>query len=221
MGSPGRPGTTGTLGCIVYAEGDKSKLLLSCWHVLSGVPVPSQAPSIVQPGELGFDVVSNIVGHVVGQIHGTSGDSAVARITATDSTRKIDSRILGLEVSVREVVNPKEHMIVVKSGRTSGVTFGVVNALSVHFRDNTGAVIECFEIRPFSRIPTDDGEITKGGDSGAAWMMVEEQQGGRYVATASIVGIQCFGQDNDPADERALASYASSVFKALRIKPET
>jgi endonuclease G len=107
---------------------------------------------------------------------------------------------------------------VVKSGRTTGVTYGLVTRIHTITKLNYGAVgdqnIGSFEIGPDPLHPAENGEISSGGDSGSAWFAVSPEG----AATEMMLGLHFAGETVEPS-EFALACYASSVFEKLEISP--
>ncbi|MFV3038102.1 hypothetical protein ACNI5A_33755, partial [Klebsiella pneumoniae] len=65
---------------------------------------------------------------------------------------------------------------VVKSGRTTGITHGIVQRIDVMVKLDYDVpegpqAIGGFEIGPNPDHPAPDGEISMGGDSGSAWLI--------------------------------------------------
>ncbi|MDR6294227.1 endonuclease G [Inquilinus ginsengisoli] len=212
-------GTAGTLGCIVYDRQEGRPHILSNWHVLQGEG-GKLGDDIVQPGP--FDdnrVDDNQAGVLVRSHLGLAGDCAIARIEG----RGIDPEILGLGVAVDRLGKPELGDRVVKSGRTTGVTWGIVTRIEttvkLFYGDAVGTKkIGGFEIGPDPDHPAAEDEISKGGDSGSAWLGFDPQ--GR--PTGVMLGLH-FGGESDAADagegDFALACAAESVFKKLEIEP--
>jgi hypothetical protein len=108
--------------------------------------------------------------------------------------------ILGLKTVVGRLGIAQLDDRVVKSGRTSGVTFGMVTRVEVITKMNYGqgvtASIGGFEIGIDPRNRPSTGEISQGGDSGSCWMAIET--GTR--ATDIMLGLH-FGDAEDSDDE--------------------
>jgi endonuclease G len=204
--------TAGTVGAVVYDARTGAPYVLSNWHVLQGETGKIGDP-ISQPGS--FDdnrVEQNLCGHLVRSHLGVAGDCAIATIEG----RQLDGEILDFKVAVEQVAEPALGDKVMKSGRTTAVTHGIVVRVHVTTRlDYGGTVgpqdIGGFEIQPDPDHLDRDGEISMGGDSGAAWMRVE-----RGKATSTMVGLHFAGETGDDP-EHALACYAESVFQKLEI----
>lgn len=209
--------SAGTAGCVVYDANNAEPLLLSNWHVLQGGN-GRLGDRIVQPGRHDDNRVSrNEVGELVRSHLGLAGDCAVARI----DTRGLQDDILGFDVPVQALGEPELDDRVIKSGRTTGVTHGIVTRVHVRVNIDYGepgapnvVQIGCFEIEPDPRRRARNNEISMGGDSGSAWM---EARRGR--ATATMVGLHFAGEVGD-APEHALACYPGSVFEKLEITPQ-
>lgn len=207
--------TAGTLGAVVRDLTSGATVLLSNWHVLHGA-TGKIGDKTVQPGP--FDdnrVDSNGVGRLLRSHLGLAGDCAISSVEG----RRIDPLQIELGVGVETIGKPDLGDLVVKSGRTTGVTYGQVSRIDALFKMPYDGMptqtIGGFEIEPWSKRPARDGEISKGGDSGSAWMAVDPK--GR--ATTTMLGLH-FGGDAEGSDgEFALACYAHSVFEKLEIAP--
>ena len=135
--SVGSVGTNaGTLGTFVRDQKTKRILLLSNWHVLHGAK-GQIGDDVVQPGK--FDdnrVERNRIGKLLRSHLGAAGDCALASV----SGRAFSNDAIGLDVTVTSVGVPQLDDAVVKSGRTTGVTYGVVTRLQVNTKMNIRAV---------------------------------------------------------------------------------
>jgi len=205
--------SAGTAGCVVYDAVNGAPYVLSNWHVLSGEDGKIGDP-IVQPGKHDDNRVKrNTVGRLVRSHLGVAGDCAVAAV----EHRQLCPDILDLDVAVQRIGEPDLGDRVVKSGRTTAVTYGIVQRTDViarlHYGNKVGnKEIGCFEIGPDPRRPAGRGEISMGGDSGSAWLAVDRRP------TDVMVGLHFAGEVGD-APEHALACYAPSVFEKLGIRP--
>ncbi|WP_404785199.1 DNA/RNA non-specific endonuclease [Altericista sp. CCNU0014] len=206
--------SAGTVGCVVYDAMNGEPFMLSNWHVLQGA-AGKIGDEIVQPGSHDDNRVSrNIVGKLVRSHLGVAGDCAIASI----DRRQLDPEIFDLKVDVARIGEPELGDRVVKSGRTTNVTYGIVQRIHVVTRMDYAGVgskeIGCFEIGPDSANPAPNGEISMGGDSGAAWLSVDEE-----TTTDMMLGLHFAGEIGDEP-ENALACYAASVFEKLNISPQ-
>jgi endonuclease G len=208
--------TAGTLGTFVRDSQTKNILILSNWHVLQG-PQGKIGDDIVQPGK--FDdnrVAKNLVGKLLRSHLGPAGDCAVASM----SGRGISNKIIGLGTSVARIGEPQLRDRVVKSGRTTAVTYGVVSRIEVNtkmvYPGGTIATIGGFEIEPDPKNPAPSNEISRGGDSGSAWMALDTKGN----PTDVMLGLHFAGDDDDGGpSEFALACYANSVMTKLEVEP--
>jgi endonuclease G len=207
--------SAGTLACLVREDATGETRMLSNWHVFQG-PSGRLGDRIVQPGA--FDdnrVGENGCGRLVRSFLGLAGDCAIATV----EERGADETILELGVPVRRLGDPELGDRVVKSGRTTGVTHGVVTRLHTITRLSYGQgvvkQIGGFEIGPDPDRPATDGEVSMGGDSGSAWMELDEAG----APTDMMLGLHFAGEAEGAAGEHALACYASSVFSKLEISP--
>lgn len=209
--------SAGTLGCLVRENATGATRMLSNWHVFQGAE-GRLGDRIVQPGA--FDdnrVNTNGCGRLVRSFLGLAGDCAIASIEG----RGAEETILELDVPVRRLGDPDLGDPVVKSGRTTGVTYGVVTRLhtisKISYGPNREERIGGFEIGPDPDRPATDGEVSMGGDSGAAWMALDEAG----APTDMMLGLHFAGEADSTGGEHALACYASSVFSKLEISPLT
>jgi endonuclease G len=206
--------TAGTLGCLVRENGSNEIRMLSNWHVLHGETGALGDP-IAQPGPYDDNrTTANLCGTLVRSFLGLAGDCAIASIDG----RAADEEILELGVAVRRLGDPELGDRVVKSGRTTGVTHGVVTRVHTITKLPYGAAgvqqVGGFEIGPDEENPAANGEISMGGDSGSAWIAADHDE----AAQDMLVGLHFAGETVEPA-EYALACYASSVFEKLEISP--
>jgi endonuclease G len=208
-------GTAGTVGCIVYDNSNNSPYVLSNWHVLQGDGNDLGDP-IVQPGP--FDdnenVQENIMGHLVRSHLGVAGDCAICTI----ENREIKQEILDLGIIPNRICKVELDDRVVKSGRTTGVTYGIVTRIEVtsklYYGDLTGSKkIGGFEIGPDPDHPAKNNEISMGGDSGCSWMIRDKDD----KITDIIAGLHFAGESTLNPEEFALACNIYSVFKKLDI----
>lgn len=212
--SIGHPATgAGTAGCVCYDAVDGTPYILANWHVLHG-PGGRLGDPIVQPGRHDDNRVDrNRIGQLVRSHLGVAGDCALATV----SERRLAAEILELGQPVRRLGEPELADRVVKSGRTTGVTRGLVQRVHVVARIDYGEAgeqdIGCFEIGSDPQDPGEDSELSRGGDSGAAWLLVQPDQ-----PTDMLLGLHFAGEVGEEA-EHALACYASSVYEKLGVLP--
>jgi endonuclease G, mitochondrial len=205
--------TAGTLGCVVKDQQTGEPRILSNWHVLQGA-TGTLGDVIVQPGS--FDdnrIGENRAAVLVRSFIGLAGDCALARADG----RGLGESVLELGTAVRKIGDPELGDVVVKSGRTTGVTYGVVTRIHTITKLNYGSAgtktVGSFEIGPDPTRSAPNGEISMGGDSGSAWLAVDANG----AATDMMLGLHFAGETVEPA-EYALACYASSVFEKLEIE---
>jgi endonuclease G len=205
--------SAGTIGCIVYDKNDGTPLILSNWHVLHG-PTGALGDVIVQPGPHDDN---RLDGNRLGQLKrshlGAAGDCAVATI----QDRRFETEIPGLDITPEQLGEPELDDTVVKNGGTTGATHGLVRRVDVLAKISYGAAgvhaIGGFEIGPDPANPPADGEISRGGDSGAAWMF----KAGNGKPSKVLAGLHFAGEAGSDPDEHALACLPQSVFEKLDI----
>ena len=210
--------TAGTLGAIVYDNKTGEPYMLSNWHVLHG-PDGKLGDRILQPGSHdGGSVRKSVAGRLVRSHLGLAGDCAVASIEG----RGVDDQVLALGVTPVKFGKVDLDDKVVKSGRTTGVTHGIVRRVGVVVRLAYGSAgfhdIGGFEIRPNPEKPADDLEISKGGDSGSVWLIDDDSENADVVVGLHFAGES--SSDPDPASEHALACNIHSVLDKLDVSLE-
>ncbi len=207
--SVGNKGETGTLGAIVWHAPTGQPAGLSNWHVLVN---RGSNDLTVQPGPKDDGALEhNPLGRVLGQALDDTLDAAVTSL----EHRGIDGNIAGLAVAVTAAARASERMRVVKSGRVTGVTYGVVTLheklVSIFY---TGVAEEhglsVFVIGPDADRPS-QGPLSSEGDSGSCWMLVDESG----AATGTMVGLHVAGD----GDDVAYACQADRVFSRLQLEP--
>jgi len=189
--------TAGTLGAAVYDVLGGGQLLLSNWHILCNSPDCVQGEEIIQPGVSdGGAAPKDTVAVLERFAHTDRLDAAVARV---NGQRFLRDAIPGIGL-VRGIAGATLGTRVRKSGRTTGVTIGVVDDVSADifvegqfFRDQIGVV------------PDDGDVVATGGDSGS--LVVDEQN--------LAVGLLFAG----PLDgSRYFANQIQDVVDALQIR---
>lgn len=200
-------GTAGTLGLIVFDAETGAPCLLSNWHVLHGT-FGNIGDPVVQPGPHDDNNVGgNFCGTLLRSHLGAAGDCAIAHL----KDREFDQNIHNLGVTPTAIANVDLDDIVVKSGRTTGVTYGKVRRVDVMAKLNYGfpagvKSIGCFEIAPDPDHPAASDEISMKGDSGSAWMIADGAD-----ATDVFAGLHFGGEGGSNPDDHALACYPKSV----------
>jgi hypothetical protein len=209
-------GTAGTIGAFVFDRDTGEPLLLSNWHVLHG-PDRSLGESIVQPGP--FDdpsIDGNECGVLLRSHLGMAGDCAVARL----GNRSWKRDVLEIDRVPRRMADPDLGDRVIKSGRTTGVTRGIVSRIDVVAKINYGGStglqeVGGFEVRPNPDHPLTNGELSMGGDSGSLWMLdVPDGSPDSDI----VLGLHFAGEtDPTPSAEHAVACKITSVADKLKI----
>lgn len=206
--------TAGTIGCIVFDQVNGAPYILSNWHVLHG-PEGKIGDEIVQPGPHDDNRVNlNRLGKLVRSHLGAAGDCAIATI----EDRSFAQNILDLGVKVEKIGEPELDDKVIKSGRTTNVTHGIVTRVhTVAKLDYGGSIGEQdvggFEIGPDEDNPPANGEISMGGDSGSVWLF----KASNGKPTKIMAGLHFAGEGQGDPNEHAVACYPRSVFEKLEI----
>jgi len=190
----------GTLGGLVTDRETGKPMILSNWHVLAGRWHARAGWPICQPGRgdggTGADMVAKLSRHGMA----ANIDAAVAELTGS---RRLVNDQFGLDL-VKGVVWAQMGMEVIKSGRTTAITYGRVTGVDGTIRIPYDGVYRL--IRNVMTIePRHGPQVSAGGDSGSFWL--EEK-------SMSAVGLHFAGSDHP---ERALAMDMHSVLDALKV----
>jgi endonuclease G, mitochondrial len=218
---PIRPGASvgrsetgaGTITAIVYGA-NNTPYLLSNWHVIAG-PHSAEGDPIAQPGPLDeSDETACRVGHLVRRYLGLAGDGALCSIEG----RGFDASIIGLDIVPKRVAVTTLGDAVVKSGRTTGITHGVVirsNVVATVAYPQGDREVGGFEIQSTPAHPCGPGGISEAGDSGSLWLIDPIPQD---PANDIAVGIQvCAAEHPDEQKEIAFACNLHSILEKLGV----
>jgi len=191
----------GTLGGFVKDCLTGDNMILSAWHVLANSAYTQPGLRILQPG--------------VGD--GGSTQYTIARFTRHAMNQGIDAAVAKLEGPrsmlndeyeigpVRGVVEPTMGMRLVKSGRASQVTHGLISGVEgeqpIWY---AGFPRKIRHIVHISQSP-EGGEVSRSGDSGSWWL---------DEATNKVAALHFAGDDNP---EYALAISMPRVLDALAV----
>ena len=163
-------GNPGTLGAIVFDRISKEPMMLSCQHVLK------ENESIFQPSRNVFDWDNlNLCGKTSHSYLGIHGDAAVAKIIK----REFTTEILGLNITPKQHAMAQLGDLVVKSGASSGITYGIVTRVGVianlQYPKISSLNISCFEITANAHKQSLETPLCLDGDSGSLWMLEDSE----------------------------------------------
>jgi len=158
-------GGSGTLGGEVVDDRTGEPMILSNWHVLCGRLDCAQGEAIIQPGTGGADTgtAADVVGYLSRSALTARVDAALARLSGA---RPIVPEILGIGPT-KGTATVGLGADVVKSGRTSGVTAGVVTDVSADV-DVQGYPGGTHAFR--DQLVIEDTDPSLPGDSGSLWL---------------------------------------------------
>jgi hypothetical protein len=181
----------GTLGIIVTDRATGALMGLSNYHVLVG-EAGQKGDSVTQPATTNITDIIGSVDH-----WDQTMDCAVCSL---NSSRLLSQRIIDIPSIPSVIKEPLLGMKVVKSGRTTGKTYGIIDGVSE----------DEFTIIPVSGANNiANEEISAPGDSGSLWL---EADG--YCA----IGLHYAGEkDPSPQSERAWAKKFGKVAEVLHI----
>jgi hypothetical protein len=202
--SDSRHYAAGTLGTRVVDRTTGAEMILSNWHVLVADWAGRPGQPILQPGRLDGGTAVNTVAGLTRDAMASNLDAAVATLTGN---RRIVNDQLGLG-PITGVTAATHGLRLVKSGRTSGITRGVVTGLS-----GVAQIAYAGIPRTIRHVITIDpvlgGEVSRPGDSGSIWLVDTGRQ---------AVGLHFAGGD---APERGLAIDITTVLNALDVELDT
>lgn len=199
--------SAGTLGAIVFDRQRCKPMILSNWHVLAGSSSAAIGEDILQPGRVdgGTEAVASLTRMKL--------DSRMDAAVATLNSARASSRdILGLG-TITGIDTPTLGMNVVKSGRSTGITRGVIDGVSLSVSINYGdpgvvAFSNQIRIVPRPPWPGVDYEVSMGGDSGSVWLRESNNR---------AIGLHFAGEtDPLPASENAICSPIGPIANELK-----
>lgn len=203
IGSPNV--SAGTLGAKVVDEATGTEMILSNWHILVGDPDAEIGLPTWQPGRLdggnGGDAFATLTRWVLGPF-----DAAVATV---DGSRGVLAETFeGRRLAAAG--QPQLGMRVWKSGRTTGLTEGMIDGIRMsvplnYGRAGTVVIREVFRIVPLPG--AGNIEVSLGGDSGSVWATEE----------GLAVGLHFAGETGN-SPEHALANELPPVLSRLQVR---
>jgi hypothetical protein len=203
--------TAGTVGAVVFHRRTCEAMILSNFHVLAGALAARAGEAILQPGALDGGTAADRVASLTRFRIDAAMDAAVA---ALDAGVAFDREVLALG-TITGTATPVLGMAVVKSGRTTGITRGIVDGVSltasINYGSDVGVVTLTDQVHlvPRPPWPSVDAELSMGGDSGSVWL--EE-------ATSRAVGLHFAGEvDPAPSSEHAICTPIERVMTEFEI----
>jgi hypothetical protein len=156
----------GTLGGLVKDLHTGEDMILSAWHVLAASAYTRPGLRIFQPGTGDGGMPRHTIARFTRHAMNQGIDAAVARLEGSRSTLN-DAYEIG---SITGAIEPLVGMRVVKSGRASQVTLGLVSGVEgeqpIWYAGYPRKVRHVVHIMQTS----EGGEVSRGGDSGSWWM---------------------------------------------------
>jgi endonuclease G, mitochondrial len=191
----------GTLGGLVKDRQTGDPMILSAWHVLANSSYTRPGLRILQPGTGDGGMLLHTVARFSRHAMAQGLDAAVARLEGPRTTLYEELQI----GEVRGVVEPAINMRLVKSGRASEITHGIISGIGGERLVWYGGLQR--KIRQIVHIvqTPQGGEVSRGGDSGSWWL--EE-------STCRAAALHIAGED---VPEYALAVSMPRVLEALDI----
>ncbi len=191
--------TAGTLGCIVQGV-DREPYILSNNHVLANSNNTLPSEPVYQPGPYdggsSLDDISKVVSWV--PLTGNSVNYIDAALAKPNYQTDVATSILDIG-RIRGTIGPGLEMRVRKSGRTTGLTQGVVTILRAYVQVNYGNL---GSLTFDDQIVIQPGNFSSGGDSGS--LIVDDEN--------RAVGLLFAG-----SEAFTLANPIQRVFQGLQI----
>lgn len=192
----------GTLGGKVKDRQTGEEMILSNWHVLVGSWFAKPGLAIYQPAQADGGNANHTVARLARDAMQQNLDAAVARL---NRARPIINEQLEIG-SVTGVRSPQLGMTVIKSGRRSKVTTGMITGIAGQTVLSYGGYQRIIKnIVHIVQVNVDD-EVSAPGDSGSWWL---EQDSRR------VVGLHFAGSNNP---EYGLAISMPEVLNALDVE---
>lgn len=205
--------STGTLGAIVKdLRSASDPCILSNWHVLCASVDCQVGEEISQPGPMdaGSDPARQVgsLARWARLDHGI--DAAVASLSTSISA---NATPMGMLTAPPRAGQPELHMVVTKSGMSSGITTAIVDGLDGSYKidysefGDQERFMDGIHLVPLPNAPGDD--ISLDGDSGAVWI---------DTASQSAVALHFAGESGDgPLASYAVAHPMPLVCSALNV----
>jgi len=191
----------GTLGGKVIDRATGVEMILSNWHVLVADWGARPGQRIEQPGRLDGGTYVDAVATLTRAVMSVNLDAAVATL---DGSRRLINDQLGLGPVVG-VGRAELGMELVKSGRTSGITYGRVTAVEGTARITYGTLDRIIRQVVTIEPRASPEQVSAPGDSGSWWL---------DVATMRAIGLHFAGSS---FPERGLALDIQAVLDALSV----
>ena len=193
----------GTLGCIVEDNGTGDKMLLSNFHVMCVDNTWSAGDTMAQPARIDTgSCPSDIVGALERASLGGQVDCAVASITARNHQCRIED--IG---NVAGTALPVQNEPVRKRGRTTGLTHGFVDDLSLSVQIDYGPGIGLVTLTNQIGLEVDTAQSTEFGNSGDSGSVVVN-------ASREVIGLYFAGT---PDGTYGVANPIDAVLSALNV----
>ncbi|MBK9983443.1 MAG: trypsin-like peptidase domain-containing protein [Saprospiraceae bacterium] len=197
--------TAGTLGILGYDvfTGSPKEAILTCHHLVKG---GSRWP-IMQPS---FSVDHGGRQHIIGLVDriDPNGDAAVISLLAR---RQLRFEQFGTNDIITAIAEPELGQVVMKSGRSTGITEGIIDGIGTYFVKTPlkmRQAISALRIVPVSPENQENYEVSFAGDSGALWYKQGSKEG---------IGMLFYGEGNNvpPYLEFSLAQPLQELFKRM------
>jgi endonuclease G len=178
IGSPQVP--AGTLGALVWDNTNGSVCILSNWHVLSGNLHAEAGTPCFQPGRFDQGKSSDVVARLKRWSFDSQTDAAIAELTG--SRHYCAGEIVSMFQQISGVTDPYLGMMVLKSGRSTGFTWGFIDGLFFSSAiEYSNGVVQIFEEQIHIAPADPNVRISESGDSGSVWVTETPDEGYRAV----------------------------------------
>ena len=175
-------GGSGTLGVSVFDNVLGEDMMLSNWHVLCGRLACASGEPVIQPGSGPGDAAGPVVGTLYRAAMTNQVDGAIARLSGD---RFLLKELFGWG-HVSSVATPVLGMAVRKSGRTTGITSGVITDIdadiSITYPDGVNRSLQ-------NQVMIEGTLASRPGDSGSIWIDDSNNAVGLNFARSGNMGV--------------------------------
>ncbi|MEH2460467.1 hypothetical protein [Nostoc sp.] len=186
--------SAGTLGCFVQKRGQADLLILSCNHVLANINDaqigdPIIQPAVVDDGKSETECIANLYEFIqLREDQPNLADAAIAKINAHIEIERLcpfyENNLLQ-PFWQKEGFEEIRHSVVAKFGRSTELTFGIINAFEmerkVPYINNGNPITVTFPNLTAIK-GLDNKPFSKGGDSGSIIVNIEGEPIGLLFA---------------------------------------
>ncbi|QHW24457.1 hypothetical protein GYN07_09000 [Rhizobium leguminosarum bv. viciae 248] len=204
----------GTFGGTVFGIGSTQPLGLTNWHVADNGNATPVGNPIFQPIQSSSNQIGACVAASLGRVRTGWIDAALIQL---NGTRQMSQSMIGINGEpTQRAAAARLGMKVIKSGRTTEVTRGKVDAVAYATTIDYGGVVGTVNysnqilLRADPQTPN-SGQVSNGGDSGSIWL---------ESSTNRAIGLNFAGELSTDPDDRAIANPIFAVLNNFGVRFE-